>query len=168
MSQKKASQNDEKIARELSALDRLMEQAGDEGWEEVEKAPKRPGRPRTEHKDLDKVSLRLPEKYQKKLDLVPVERGAGSKVRFLLDYYFAERERDQRQWEYFNQVLQKCGALWKERTDHQQAQKLLSGLRELNYLQKILGYTSLELGERLGGKDLALWEKLQRVETGGV
>ncbi|MBF0315113.1 MAG: hypothetical protein HQK52_16940 [Oligoflexia bacterium] len=154
--------SENKIAKELSALERLIEQA-EEG--RVITTSKHPGRPRVEKKEQCKISLRLPEKYQTKLKLIPEGRGAGSKVRFLIDYYVSEHERDQRQWQYFCKILKKCGELWKERNDPTQAQKFLSAIRELKYLQQFLEYSPLELAERLDSKELVLWEKINRVEA---
>ncbi|MBF0367573.1 MAG: hypothetical protein HQK50_18505 [Oligoflexia bacterium] len=156
-------ETDDKIVQELSALKRLIEQAEEGG--EIEKITKRPGRPRVEHKEQGKVTIRLPEKYQMKLQLIPEGRGAGSKVRFLIDYFVSERERDRRQWQHFYKILKRCGELWKERNDQASATKLLSGVRELKYLQQFLEYSPLELAERLDSKELALWEKISRVEA---
>ncbi|MBF0367786.1 MAG: hypothetical protein HQK50_19620 [Oligoflexia bacterium] len=163
MVNQKHPSDDEKIAKELSALQRLMEQAGSK--DEVIRVPKRPGRPRVEHKELGKVTIRLPQRYQDKLQLIPEGRGAGSKVRFLIDYYVSERERDRRQWQHFYKIFKRCGELWKDRHDHTNAAKLLSAVRELKYLQQFLEYSPLELAERLDGKDLALWEKISRIEV---
>ncbi|MBF0205858.1 MAG: hypothetical protein HQK53_03130 [Oligoflexia bacterium] len=68
-------ESEDKIARELNALQLLIEQG--EAENHYSKS-KRPGSPRVEHKEQGKITIRLPERYQEKLQLIPEGRGAAS------------------------------------------------------------------------------------------